>query len=775
MKDKQLLIVESPSKIKKIQEYIDKDPDLKGIFIVISSRGHLRDLDTKSLSVNPDKNFEAFYVVPDSKKNVVREIKNEYRKCHTVWLASDYDREGESIAWHISEILKLNENNSKRIVFTEITQKAIINAIKNPTKLDINMFYAQQARRILDRLIGYLISPILWKEIQNSYKKEVSLSAGRVQSVVLKLVVEREREIDKFESNSYFKTIGNFKYNKSIIKTDLDHNFKTNESSKSYLESFKEAVFTVSSVKKNNSTRNPQPPFITSTLQQEASIKFKMSPKSTMASAQKLYENGYITYMRTDSKTISEDALDLIKSKIIEDFGEEYVNIKQYENKNSNSQEAHEACRPCDFNIKDVSDDPNIDNYEVKLYKLIWERTVASQMKPSKVEIVTTKISQSNSKHKYIFKNENIIFDGFKKLYIQEVEDDDAESDNENNNISIPENTVLKHDSIITTEKFSKPPNSRYTEASLVKKLDEIGIGIPSTYSSMISIIQDRKYAEKKDKIGENKEYQIFKLNNTNKISINKNTTKLGADKKKLFPTDIGTIVTDFLDKHFEEIMNYKLTAEIENNLDDVANGTKKWFDIVKYFYDMFHPKVISLKNNKKLEKDNYKRILGIDPKSENNVYAYIGKFGPVIQLYDESGDHKYAPLKEMKLSDVTLEYALSLFKYPIILGKHEKKEILICLGKYGKYIKYNNNNIGISDDISLLEAIELIKNKTSKSLIIKKFNDKVCIKDGKYGAYISYKNKLNIKIYGTKKPEDLTLDECIIQINKKKKTLEKK
>ena len=772
MKDKQLLIVESPSKIKKIQEYIDKDSNLKGKFIVTSSRGHIRDLDNKCLSIDTDNNFEPFYMIPDSKKNVVRDLKSDYKKCHTVWLASDYDREGESIAWHISKVLKLNEQNSKRIVFTEITKNAILNSIKNPTKLDVNMFYAQQARRILDRLIGYLISPILWKEIQNSYKKDVSLSAGRVHSVVLKLVVEREREIEKFESDSYFKTIGNFKYNKLIVKTDLDHNFKTEDSSKQFLESCKEAVFTVSSVKKNSTTRNPQPPFITSTLQQEASIKFKMSPKSTMASAQKLYENGYITYMRTDSKTISEDALDLIKTKIIEDFGDEYVNIKQYENKSNNSQEAHEACRPCDFNVKDISDDPNMDNYEIKLYKLIWERTVASQMKPCKVDIVTTKISQSNSKHKYVFKNENITFEGFKKLYVQETEDDNEESDNENNNISIPENTILKHDSIITTEKFSKPPNSRFTEASLVKKLDEMGIGRPSTYSSMISIIQDRKYAEKKDKIGENKEYHIFKLSN-DKIVINKNKTKFGADKKKLFPTDIGTIVTDFLDKNFEEIMNYKLTADIENNLDEIANGTKKWYEIVRYFYDMFYPKVVSLKNNKKLEKDNHKRILGIDPNTDNKVYAYIGKYGPVIQLFDEDGDHKYAPLKEMKLSDVTIEYALSLFKYPLFLGKYDKKDVTIFLGKFGKYIKYNNINISIENDVTLEDAIELIKNKSKSSSIIKKFNDKICIKDGKYGAYISYKNKLNIKIYGTKKPEELTLEECIKQINKKKKTLE--
>jgi DNA topoisomerase I len=775
MKSKQLLIVESPSKINKIKEYIDKDESLKGQFIVTSSRGHIRDLDGKSLSINVDKNFEPYYLVPESKKNVVRDLKSDFKKCHTVWLASDYDREGESIAWHISEVLKLNKKNSKRIVFTEITKNAILNSIKNPTELDINMFYAQQARRILDRLIGYLISPILWKQIQSSYKKNNSLSAGRVQSVVLKLVIEREREIDKFESDAYFKTIGNFNFNNTIIKTDLDYNFKTKDSSKEYLNSCKEAVFKVSDIKKIKSNRNPQPPFITSTLQQEASIKFRMSPKVTMATAQKLYENGYITYMRTDSKTISEDALEMIKDKILEDYGDKYLNIKQYENKSKNSQEAHEACRPCDFTVKDVSDDPNMEHNEVKLYKLIWERTVASQMKPCQAEIVNTKISQSNSKHKYIYKSETILFEGFRVLYQQAIENDeenDSDSDKTKNDISIPKDTVLKYDNIISTEKFSKPPHARYTEASLVKKLDEVGIGRPSTYSSMISIIQDRKYVERKDKIGEDKEYDIYKLTN-DKLKVSNGKTKIGSDKKKLFPTDIGFIVIDFLDKHFNEIMDYQLTATIENNLDDIANGTKQWFTVVRHFYDMFYPKVVDMKSNNKLEKDNYRRIIGVDPNSDNNVYAYIGKFGPVIQIYDENGDHKYAPLKDIKIADVSLENALELFKYPKNLGILQNKEVILCNGKFGKYLKYNNKNYSLNDDVTFEEAKEIIKNKDTNSQsnnnIIKVFNDKISIKNGKYGPYICYKNKLNIKIYGSKKPEDLTLEECIIQINKKK------
>ena len=772
MKDKQLLIVESPSKIKKIQEYIDKDESLKGQFIVTSSKGHIRDLDANSLSIDVKNNFIPFYLIPESKKGVVRDLKNDFKKSHTVWLASDYDREGESIAWHISEVLKLNESNSKRIVFTEITKKAIINSIKNPTKLDLNMFYAQQARRILDRLIGYLISPILWKQIQNSYKKKSALSAGRVQSVVLKLVVEREKEIEKFDSDIYFKTIGNFEYNGKIIKTDLEHTFKDVESSNNYLEVCKDDEFKVSDVKKNNSTRNPQPPFITSTLQQEASNKFKMSPKNTMASAQKLYENGYITYMRTDSKTISEDALELIKDKIIEDYGEDYVNIKQYENKDKNSQEAHEACRPCDFNVKSISDDPNMEHNEKRLYKLIWERTVASQMKPCKLEILTTKISQKNSEHKFVFKNEHITFMGFKILYNVDNNEDNEDSEEDSNiDIKIPKNTILKYKNIISTQKYSKPPHARYTEASLVKKLDEMGIGRPSTYSSMISIIQDRKYVEKKDKIGEDKDYEILKLED-NDISRNKMKTKVGGDKKKLFPTEIGNIVTEFLNNNFKEIMDYKLTANIENSLDDVANGKIAWNIVVKSFYDLFYPNVEKLRISNKLEKDNYRRILGVDPKSENNVYVYIGKFGPVVQIFDESGDHKYAPLKDTKISEVKLEDALRLFKYPLKLGKHQNKDVILCNGKFGKYLKYNEKNISVENDVNLQDAIEIIKNNsTIKSNIIKKFDDKICIKNGKFGPYICYKNKLNIKIYGDKKPEDITIEECIKLINKKKKS----
>ena len=457
---KNYMIVESISKAPKIKSFLN---DTNETWDVGASYGHFRDLDPKCLSIEVDNDFSPQYVLTSSKLHIINKLKNAVKNNDMIWIASDYDREGESIAQHLSTVLKLNKNNSKRIVFTEITKKAILESIKNPTEIDLNMFYAQQARRILDRLIGYLISPILWKQIQNSRKKNESLSAGRVQSVVLKLVIDREKEIEKFQSNSQYKTIANFEFKNQLVKTELNYCFKNKEESIKHLELCPEAEFTVSNINKNNTTRKPPLPFITSTLQQAASTKYRMSPKSTMISAQKLYENGYITYMRTDSLMISEDALEEIEKKIDTKFGKEYVNITRYNKKNSkNAQEAHEACRPCNFDIERI-DDINIEHNEQKLYKLIWETTVASQMKPCKLEIRTTKISQNNSKHKYLFKNEKIKFKGFKILYDSNVSEDDekSDSDNQSSEITLEKGDKLNYKNIISTEKFSKPPNSR--------------------------------------------------------------------------------------------------------------------------------------------------------------------------------------------------------------------------------------------------------------------------------------------------------------------------
>ena len=767
---KKVMIVESPAKIKKISSFLDKD------WVVIASYGHFRDLDAKKLSIDVNDNFKPNYSVSESKKNVLHDLKYHQKNAESIWLASDYDREGESIAWHISDELKLNSSNRKRIVFTSITKKAILDAIKAPSDIDMNMFYSQQARRILDRLIGYLVSPVLWKHIQSSNKKKISLSAGRVQSVVLRLIVEREIEISKFQSNKYFKSNGIFITPKNEkLFCELDYNFEEKDQIVNFLEDCKTASFKICEVRVNKTTRKPSPPFITSTLQQEASLKLRMSPKSTMSTAQKLYEAGLITYMRPDSFTLSPDALAQIENKISLDFGDNYVNITHYDNKSKNSQEAHEACRPCDIEVDEISDDLNISNEGKKLYRLIWERTIASQMSPAKVEILTNKITVEGHKHKFVSKSEKILFDGFLKLKMKEEDNDSEEDDNVKNNVikhKPSKGDELKYQEINSTEKYSKPPHARFTEASLVKKLDEMGIGRPSTYSSMISIIQDRNYAEKKDKEGEEKEIHTLKLK-ANNLDIKTGKTKVGGDKKKLFPTNIGNIVTEFLTKHFSEIMDYKLTATIEQHLDDIANGTKVWHDVVKHFYDLFYPVVEKMGDSSFLEKDNYKRLLGTDPKTGQEIYTYIGKFGPLVQLKGVDGDHKFAPLNDINIKDITLEQALDLLAFPKKIGDLNGIDIILQTGKYGFYLKYNKKNFSVSNsDISLKDAKEIIKNggEAKKSNLIKQLNDIIAIKDGKYGPYISYKNgKLNVKLYGKKNIEDYTLEDCIVLINRKK------
>ena len=769
-KKKKVMIVESPAKIKKISSFLDKD------WVVIASYGHFRDLPAKELGINVDKNFEPDYIVSETKKNVLSDLKYHQKNAESIWLASDYDREGESIAWHISDELKLNSSNRKRIVFTSITKKAILDSIKSPTDIDMNMFYSQQARRILDRLIGYLVSPVLWKHIQSSNKKKISLSAGRVQSVVLRLIVEREIEISKFQSQKYFKSNGIFKTEKDEkLYCELDYNFEKKDQIVNFLEDCKTAKFEICEVRVNKTTRKPSPPFITSTLQQEASLKLRMSPKATMSEAQKLYEAGLITYMRTDSFTLSADALSQIENKISLDFGDNYVNITHYDVKSKNSQEAHEACRPCDVELDDISDDNNISPQGKKLYRLIWERTIASQMSHAKVEILTNKISVEGYEHKFVSKSEKILFDGFLKLKMKEDNEDSEEDDNVKNNViknKPKKGDILKYHEINSIEKYSKPPHARFTEASLVKKLDEMGIGRPSTYSSMISIIQDRNYAEKKDKEGEEKDVHTLNLKD-DKLDVKISKTKVGGDKKKLFPTNIGNIVTEFLTKNFSEIMDYKLTATIEQNLDDIASGTKIWHDVVKHFYNIFYPVVEKMGKSNILAKDNYKRLLGTDPKTGLEVYTYIGKYGPLVQLKSVEGEHKFAPLTNIDIKDVSLKDALNLLTFPKNLGKLKNIDIILQTGKYGFYLKYNKKNYSVSDsNITLDEAKRIITGGgEQKTNVIKEFNDIISIKNGKYGPYISYKNgKMNVKLYGKANIEDYTLEDCIILINRKKK-----
>ena len=789
--NKILVVVESPSKIKKIQQILNQLFDGKYEFIVKASYGHVRDLDNKKLSINIDNNFEPIYIKGQNKDRVISELRYANKQCKEVWLASDCDREGESIAWHLSELLNLDKSRRKRIIFSEITKQALKKAAENPKDIDMNMFYAQQARRVIDRLIGYLVSPILWKQIQNSTKKNVSLSAGRVQSVVMRLIIEREQEIQKFESRGFYKTVGKFTTEKdksNIINTDLNENLKDKNQAKTFLNNCIESEFTVSDVITKKSTRKPSPPFITSTLQQEASTKLRMSPKNTMASAQKLFEAGRITYMRTDSVELSKEAIDMISKHINKNYGEDYLNVKHYKSKSKNSQEAHEAIRPCDFNVTNVSDDETMTTYEDRLYRLIWKRTVASQMSSAKVEICTTKISVSKEPDYYFTtKNEKILFDGFLKVYKPTQENEDSDEESSNPFIKLKKGDILKKKEIMCSERFSKPPHGRFTEASLIKKLDEMGIGRPSTYSNMVSVVQDRNYANKKDKEGIDKDINIYTLKDTDNIDKKKNQIKIGGEKQKLFPSQIGFIVNEFLLKHFSNILDYKFTANLESQLDNISDGNIKWDKTVKKIYDMFHPKLLELGQTVDLEKDKFKRVLGNDPDTGFPIQTYIAKYGPVVQLKCPDNNHKFAPLKDIDIKDVTLEDALKLLKYPYEVCMYKNKPVTVCKGKYGVYIKYNgkNHSIGERNEESL-EDIEVIKcivdglsvNESNdgtteskyKSNIIKVVNDKITIKNGKYGAYISYKEgKLNVKIYGNKKPEDLTLEDCIVMINRKK------
>ena len=787
--EKILVIVESPSKIKKVTKILNEIYKGKYDFIVLASYGHIRDLDSKNLSIDVEDNFKPIYVKGQNKDRVISELKKASKESKEVWIATDGDREGEAIAFHISELLRIKPPKRKRITFSEITKTALKQACDSPTDINMNMFYAQQARRVLDRLIGYKISPILWSQIQNSTKKKISLSAGRVQSVVMKLLIEREKEINNYESSGYYRTLGGFKLNNkdTSIKTELSHKLTDKVKVKTFLNNCKEAEFIVDSVIIKKSTRKPSPPFITSTLQQESSTKLRFSPKMTMDAAQKLYEAGFITYMRTDSVELSKDAIDMITEYVTSNYGDEYLKVNYYKNKGKkNAQEAHEAIRPCNINTRNIDDNSSLGNYEKRLYSLIWRRTVASQMSPAKVDILTTKISISNVPEYYFTsKSEKITFDGFLKVYKPSNIDEDEEDDKlETKFIKLKKGDKLTYESIISNEKFTKPPHGRFSEASLVKKLDEMGIGRPSTYSNMVTVVQDRNYAVKKDKEGEEKPIRIYHLKSNN-IEKKQETIKVGGEKQKLFPSQIGIIVNEFLLKHFDNIIDYKFTSKIEDSLDEISNGTELWCDIVKKIYEMFNPKVVELSSGSNMEKDKYKRILGNDPDTGYQISTYIAKYGPVVQLSQPDNKHKFAPLKDIDIKDVTLEQALNLLKYPYILCNYKSNEVTVCKGKYGVYLKYNNKNYSIKEHSeeslknkdtlkSILEETANKEDGEQKSGIIKTINNKIVIKNGKYGPYISYKNKLNVKIYGNKKPEDLTQDDCIKMINKKKQNQNK-
>ncbi len=732
-------------------------------YLVKSSLGHIRDLAGKDLSVDTENNYEPNYVVPPDKKAVVTELKKLAKDAEMVWLATDEDREGEAISWHLYEALKLEEQKTKRIVFHEITKSAILNAIENPRNINIDLVNAQQARRVLDRLVGFELSPILWKKVKPS------LSAGRVQSVAVRLIVEREKEIGEFKTQSSYRVIAFF--NQEIdgktyqVKAELPKRFATKEEAKAFLEQCKSSTFTVSNLEQKPAKKSPAAPFTTSTLQQEASRKLGFSVARTMMVAQKLYESGKITYMRTDSVNLSDLALGTAKAEIVKSYGEEYSKTRQYSSKTKNAQEAHEAIRPTYIENHSVDGD----NGEQRLYDLIWKRTIASQMADAQLEKTTATISISGSDETLVAKGEVITFDGFLKVYMESVDDEQQDETQKGMLPPLKTGMELNLDSLSATERFSQHP-PRYTEASLVKKMEELGIGRPSTYAPTISTVQKRGYVEKTDREGSEREYALLELKG-GEIKDSMQTENHGAEKGKLFPTDIGIVVNDFLIEHFPNIMDYHFTAEVEEKFDEIANGMVEWVSMIDGFYKPFHETVD--KTAETSSKATGQRLLGTDPESGRNVYVKIGRYGPMVQIGDaeEEEKPKFASLlKDQRLDSVTLEDAMELFKLPRTVGEYEGKEVVAAIGRYGPYVRFDSKfySLDKEDDpvtVSLDRAIEIIKAKQSAEAnrVIKEFaeNEDIKVLRGRYGPYISA-GKKNVRIPKDKDPESLTLQECL-------------
>ncbi|MCC7333114.1 MAG: type I DNA topoisomerase [Flavobacteriales bacterium] len=760
---KNLVIVESPAKAKTIEKFLGKD------FTVKSSFGHIRDLDGKSLSVDIDNNFEPQYSISADKKKVVADLKKLAEDSETVWLASDEDREGEAISWHLFQALKLNENKTKRIVFHEITKNAITKAIENPRKIDKNLVDAQQARRVLDRLVGYELSPVLWKKVKPS------LSAGRVQSVAVRLIVEREREINNFKSESAFRVVANFIVSgKLTMKAELPKRFSTENEAENFIKNCVNAKFVIEGIETKPSKKSPSPPFTTSTLQQEASRKLGFSVLQTMTTAQKLYESGKITYMRTDSVNLSDEALSAAKQEIINSFGQEYSQVRKYTTKTKGAQEAHEAIRPTYMNVHSISSD----SAQSRLYELIWKRAVASQMSDAKLEKTTATISISTNSEKFIAKGEVLLFDGFLKLYLESTDD---ETNNESEAILPPlkQGETLQLKDIVADERFTiNPP--RYSEASLVRKLEELGIGRPSTYAPTISTIIKRGYVVKEDREGKERTIKILSLKEGQLQKTSKKEI-YGTEKKKLFPSDIGTIVTDFLVKNFDKILDYKFTARVEEQFDEIAEGLKKWNDMIKEFYTPFHTSINNTLDN--VERASGERVLGIDPESKKEVIARYGRFGAMIQIgkNDDVEKPKFASLQpNQTIESITLKEALDLFMFPKNLGKHKGIDVIIAIGKYGPYIKYESVFISIpkEEDINKINferAVELIDAKQKDNLPIETYENSPVHKGvGKFGPFIKWNNTY-ISVSKRYNFNQLTLKDITELIeDKKKKDIEK-
>lgn len=750
-----LVIVESPAKAKTIERFLGNN------YTVKSSFGHIRDLEKKDLGIDIENNFQPKYEISADKKAIVKELKALAKEAKTVWLASDEDREGEAIAWHLFEALNLKPENTKRIVFHEITKDAILHAIQNPRNIDQNLVNAQQARRVLDRLVGFEVSPVLWKKVKPS------LSAGRVQSVAVKLIVEREREINAFQEQQYYRVNGIFETNRerAEVKADVDERFVDQEDTLKFLQVCKKAQFTVNQVETKPSIRKPSPPFTTSTLQQEASRKLGFSVSQTMAVAQKLYERGYITYMRTDSVNLSALAIKSAKAVICQTLGEKYSKSRQFTTQSKGAQEAHEAIRPTYMDKTAIEGDRN----EQVLYELIYKRMLASQMADAELEKTSITIGVSGSEIPFIASGEVVIFDGFLRMY---RESHDDEHDDEKSTLLPPINKgdLLNRKLIIATEQYTQHP-PRYTEASLVKKMETLGIGRPSTYAPTITTIQNRGYITKESREGAERTIRQMELKEDD-IQVSALKKTFGAEKKKLFPSDMGMVVTDFLDSHFPNIMNYNFTAQAEEALDDIAEGDIKWQNMIGQFYSPFHDNVEkTLKNS---ERNTGARILGTDPGSGETVSVRIGRFGPMAQI-GEGENVRYAGLRKGQLMEtISLEEALELFKFPRKLGMFENKEISVGIGRFGPYIKHNNSFVSLKkgednpSTITLETAIQRIEEKreSDKNKQIKVFDNGITVLNGRFGPYIKY-DKKNFKIPKILKAEELTQEECLAIIEK--------
>ena len=759
-----LVIVESPAKAKTIEGYLGSG------FVVKSSFGHVRDLPSKGMSIDIENNFEPNYEVSSDKKKVVSELKSLAKKADKVWLATDEDREGEAISWHLKEVLGLTEDNTYRITFNEITKSAVQRAIESPRTINTDLVNAQQARRVLDRIVGFELSPVLWKKVKPS------LSAGRVQSVTVRLIVEREREIRNHKSEVSYKVVGYFTSKGKAFKADLGKGFKSKDEAQTFLEKCKSCDFKVKDLQKKPAKRTPAAPFTTSTLQQEASRKLGFSVSRTMSVAQKLYESGKITYMRTDSVNLSDFALANAKEEILKSYGGDFCNPKKYKTKDSGAQEAHEAIRPTDFSVHTAGSD----GAEERLYELIWKRTIASQMSDAELERTKIYISGSEISEEFVATGEVLKFEGFLKVYLEGT-DDENEEEQKGILPSVEVGEEISYNRITATQKFTRPP-ARYTEASLVRKLEELGIGRPSTYAPTISTIQKRGYVERKDVEGKERNYDFLKLEE-GELEVVELKETYGADRNKMLPTDIGDVVNDFLVDNFQRIMDYNFTASVEKQFDDIAQGGMEWTEMISTFYSPFHENIEDTLENS--ERASGERHLGEHPESGKPIIARIGRFGPMVQVgaQDDEEKPKFASLQaNQSIGTITLEEALELFKLPKTLGDYEGKPVSVAIGRFGPYVRHANSFVSIKEkdplDVELAYAIELIeaKREEDKNKFIAEFDndgEKIQVLNGRYGPYIKIGRK-NFKIPKDVKPEDLTMEVCI-EISKAPKKPRKK